>query len=196
MVNNFNQISSLLRFQSEDDFYFLQILLRKKEHPELGSNSYLFKTYNIYSTEYLLHKEQEIISLCTTFNARACINLNRRSFEKTSLHLLRKVTDQILNKDFKSSRKAYDSVCGTYSNEDNKKWVVDIDIKGEEGLNRVQELKTILCNIQPMGDKLNSIIETKNGYHMITSPFDILHARKAGLTEDIHKDNPTALFIP
>jgi hypothetical protein len=39
MVDNFEIIKSLLQFDSEDDFYHLQILKRKKENPELGSNS-------------------------------------------------------------------------------------------------------------------------------------------------------------
>lgn len=32
--------------------------------------------------------QHEVIQLCKTFNARAGINLNRRSFEKTALHKL------------------------------------------------------------------------------------------------------------
>ena len=31
-VNNFGLIRSLLEFRTEDDFYFLQILQRKKDH--------------------------------------------------------------------------------------------------------------------------------------------------------------------
>lgn len=32
MTDNFNLIRPLLNFRSEDDFYFLQILQRKKDH--------------------------------------------------------------------------------------------------------------------------------------------------------------------
>jgi len=35
MIDNFEQIKKLLTFETEDDFYFGQILQRKKEHPEL-----------------------------------------------------------------------------------------------------------------------------------------------------------------
>ena len=45
MVNNFKQISDLLKFDTEDDFYYCQILKRKKEHAELGRNSVVVKTY-------------------------------------------------------------------------------------------------------------------------------------------------------
>src|SRR6185437_7908359 len=99
MINNIEEIKQLLHFDSKDDFYHLQIIKRKKEHPELGANSYIAKTYYIYSIDKLEKSLPEIICLCNFHNARACINLNRRSFEKLSFQLLRKVTDQILNKD-------------------------------------------------------------------------------------------------
>ena len=127
MQNNFQQISNLLQFRSDDDFYHLQIIKRKNDHPEIGSNSLVIKTYYIKSEDHLAKVESEIIALCDLHGERACINLNRRSFEKMAFHTLKKVTDQIMNKDFKSVRKAYESVCGAYANESNKKWIIDID---------------------------------------------------------------------
>lgn len=127
MVNNFEQIKKLLIFASEDDFYHLQILKRKKEHPDLGSNNYVVKTYYIGSLEYLDKKKEEIINLCEFHDARACINLNRRSFEKIAFHTMQKVANQLMNRDYRSIRKVYDSCCGANSNEPNKKWIIDVD---------------------------------------------------------------------
>jgi hypothetical protein len=101
MVDNFKQIADFLTFDNEDDFYHLQILKRKKENPEIGSNSYVIRTYCIRSKEHLIEKMVEIINLCTQHNARAYINLNRRSFERAAFHTLKKVTDIIMNKDYK-----------------------------------------------------------------------------------------------
>ncbi len=112
MINNFRQITELLKFDSEDDFYHLQILKRKKENPELGSNSYVIRTYCIRSKEHLVEKMDEIINLCIYNNARAYINLNRRSFERAAFHTLKKISDIIMNKDYKSVRNAFESVCG------------------------------------------------------------------------------------
>ena len=66
MIHNIEIIKPLLRFSSEDDFYHLQILKRKKEHPELGSNSYVVKTYYVSSLDYL---EKNLLRLlrCVTF---------------------------------------------------------------------------------------------------------------------------------
>lgn len=193
MVDNFRNIESLLQFSSEDDFYHLQIIKRKKEHPELGSNSYVVKTYYIISPEHLYQKKEEIISLCNHHNARSCINLNRRSFEKIAFNLLKKVTDQIMNKDFKSCRKAYESVCGAHSNEPNKKWIIDIDRRYD--VDEYARIANKLHDIQPIGPKALRMLPTKNGYHIITCPFNIMEA-KAFLPDDIHKDNPTILYIP
>lgn len=203
MINNLELIKSHLQFDSEDDFYHLQIIKRKKEHPELGSNSYVVKTYYVRSVEYLDKKMPEIIALCEFHNARACINLNRRSFEKMAFHLLKKVADQIMNKDFKSARKAYESVCGAYSNEPDKKWIVDIDTKDEKLIKEIQgfiyylePMEFIDLNIGSIVNKVKLTLPTKNGYHLITSPFRLDEFNKKYPGIEVHKNNPTILVIP
>lgn len=197
MIDNFDIIKGLLNFESPDDFYHLQIIKRKKENPELGSNSYVVKTYYIKSVEYLEKKRNEIINLCEFNNARACINLNRRSFERLAFHMLKKVTDQIMNKDFKSVRKAYESVCGAYSNEPNKKWIIDIDYKDTSEEERGVIFNYIKLLIKETGkDETITIIPTRNGEHWITSPFNLgIFRENYGGTIDVHKDNPTILYI-
>lgn len=194
MINNFDQILDLLEFRNEDDFYHLQLIQRKKEHADLGSNSRVVKTYYIGSKEYLEKRKQEIIDICTTTGARACINLNRRSFEKMAFQLLKKVTDQIMNKDFKSCRKAYESVCGAYGNEPNKKWIIDID-HPDENVDDEGNIREWISWRKPEGDKFIAKIPTKNGYHLIVKPFD-LSAFHHTFDVDIHKDNPTIVYIP
>jgi hypothetical protein len=193
-INNFELITPLLNFE-DGNFYHLQIIKRKKEHKELGSNSYIVKTYYIQSLEYLSGKMPEIITLCDFHNARACINLNRRNFEKLAYHLMRKVCDQIMNKDFKSTRKAYESICGAYSDEDCKKWIIDID---EQDLKKVQMISNDIKNIEPnkRENKTLAILPTKHGYHLITTVFRLDHFKELHPTIDVHKDNPTILYCP
>ena len=191
-MNNIELIKPLLIFEDDDTFYHLQIIKRKKEHSELGSNSYIVKTYYIRSIEYLELKMPEIINLCEFHNARACINLNRRSFEKLAYQMLKKVTDCILNKDFKSVRKSYESVCGSFSNEkDNKKWIVDIDTKDDLCI----QVKADIIKLEPFGQKVLACIETKNGYHLITNPFRLDKFKELYPQIEVHKNNPTLLYF-
>lgn len=196
MINNLKILSLLLNFESEDDFYHLQILKRKKEHPELGSNSYVVKTYYVSSLDYLHKKFPEIQHLCEFHNARAYINLNVRSFERTAFHTLKKITDQIMNRDFKSARKAYESVCGEFGTGREKRWIIDIDHAEHVTNQYVDDMKTFIENLSPEGDKIIARLPTKNGFHFITKPFrkDAFHTKYPGV--DIHANNPTILYLP
>lgn len=201
MINNFEKIRSILEFRSEDDFYFLQILQRKKDHKNTqlrvtgaNNNSRLIRMYTIRSLEYFDHVTNEIIELCDLFQARAGINLNRRSFEKIAFHTLKKVTDQILNGDFTHTNKAYASVCGTYSNESDKKWILDID----EPLSRKHNEMILFAEreCRPDGSKFVTTIPSKSGCHIIMRPFDLQRFKQEYPDIEIHKDNPTNLYIP
>ena len=124
--------------------------------------------------------------------------MNPRSFEAIAFHTLRKVTDIIMNKDFKSVRKAYESVCGTYGTGKNKSWIVDIDMKDMDVVNRIAKL---IDRLQPVSDetKIKAVLPTKNGYHLITAPFNAFEFNKymslQGDVPDVHKNNPSILYI-
>ena len=133
----------------------------------------------------------EIISLCNLHNARACINLNVRSFEKIAFHTMKKISDIIMNRDFKSVRSAYDSVCGEFGSGKNKKWVIDVD-NNDENLDR--EIQENINKCPPDGMKIVANIPTKNGHHLITLPFDLREFKFTDI--DIHKNNPTILYVP
>jgi len=192
MINNFKQISELMSFNNDDEFYFVQLLQRKKEHPELGSNNRLVKTYYIKSVEQLLKLEDEMIFFADYFNARIGINLNKRSYKKTAFHTLKKITDQILNEDYKSTRRAYNTMCGKYTTGD-KLWLIDVDDKTLDP-NEIIEMARVKA---PVGmDKFVAKIPTKNGYHLIMKPFNLEGLKYTMLgVDDIHKNNPTILYI-
>lgn len=213
MVNNFKQIRNLLNFENDDQFYFLQILQRKKDAVKgqkingTNNNSRLIKAYYVHSLEYFDFIENEVIKLCDLFNARAGINLNRRSYEKMALQHLKKVTDQIINKSFDKAHKAYSSVVGAYSNETDKTWILDIDEKEISPL----MLTYIEYHCQPKMEvdfdkvgipvsyknkKIITSLPSKNGWHLITKPFNVLDFKKVYPEIEIHKNNPTNLYIP
>lgn len=85
MVDNFELIRTLLKFESKDDFYFIQILQRPKDNPEIGASNRLVKSYYIRSLEYFNSKKNEIKQVCELYKARAYIHLTKRSYKDVAL---------------------------------------------------------------------------------------------------------------
>lgn len=193
MIDNYSIIKPLLKFDDLDKFYYIQILQRKKENNLLTSNSRVIKNYYISSLEDLEHKYEEMKNLCNLFNARASIRLNRRSYEKLAYQNLLKVTNCIMNKDFKSIIKSYDRTCGSYHSEEDKTWIVDIDIKNPF---LVVNLISFISNIEPKEERVIMFLESKSGGHLITRPFNTTIFKEKYPNIDLHKDNPTNLYIP
>jgi len=100
MIDNINKILPFLQFESKDDFYYLQILQRKKENPQIGSNSRVIKNYYVRSQEHLLERYDEIKQLCQVFNARASIRLNKRSFEKVGFKTMENLANTMMNREY------------------------------------------------------------------------------------------------
>lgn len=202
MIDNFEQIMGLLHFDSEDDFYHLQVLKRKKEHPNLGSNSQVIKTYYIRSKDHLDKVGPEIVALCEFHGARAYINLNPRSFEQVAFQTLKKVTDIIMNRDYTSVRNAYDSTCGAYCSGKEKRWIVDLD--GVEHVSpmmcafieyKCEPITEIKHDCSLEDSKCITTIPTKNGLHLITKPFNLQKFSEEYPKIDVHRNNPTVLYI-
>lgn len=203
MIDNFDKILPLLEFPNKgDNFYLVQVLQRKKDHKGTmvggsNNNSRLIKSYHITSAEKLLIHKDEMIKLADVFNARVGINLNPRSFEKTAFQLLIKVSNQMQNKDFYNIRKSYDSVCGNYHSEMDKRWLIDIDTKDPDVISRISDyVASLQAKIENREYKILEQIETKQGVHLITNPFDLSSFKPMYPDIEVHKNNPTLLYIP
>lgn len=194
MIDNLEKIMPFLTFESEDDFYYLQILQRKKENPELGSNSRVIKNYYITSQEHLLKRYPEIKKLCEFFNARASIRLNKRSFKKVGMKAMVNLANTMMNEEHKFLRSSYDRACGLGHNDGQKKWILDLD-KVYTPAELLAMIETINVSL-PAGEKVLAEIPSKSGSHLITKPFDSRVFQTFYPDIDIHKDNPTNLFIP
>ena len=191
MVDNLRLILPFLKFESEDDFYYLQILQRKKENPQIGSNSRVIKNYYINSEEYLINHYDEIKKLCEVFNARASIRLNKRSYEKVAFKAMVNIANTMSNREYEFIKASYDRACGLGHNDKNKKWILDID---KEDLVNLKLIKKDLITLSEK-DIILAELESKSGIHLITKPFNSFVFSAIHKIE-IHKDNPTNLYIP
>jgi hypothetical protein len=200
MINNFEIIKTYLDFSNPDTYYFLQLIQRRKDNPDLGKDMHIIDDIFIYNMEQYERMESEIIATCKLHNARAYFRLNKRSLKKSAMQLLKKVTTMIIDENYKSVKNAYSSVSGEFNNDDDKKWIVDIDnviLDGNFGYNHESMLCTLRnLQIETGREPMVNLIPTKNGVHIITRPFNVNKFKVNYPNIDIHKDNPTVLYIP
>lgn len=194
MINNLEQIKSLLKFENENEFYFVQVIQRSKENPNLGKNNNLIKAYYVYSLDYLDKKFPEMVKLAEVFNARIYIHLNRRNAYNIALELMEDLVYNIRANHLQTLSKSYSSVCGKHHSEKDKTWIIDWDDK--ENIKDKIEMLKFIRTLEPLEtDKLIAEIETKNGYHLITRPFNSQKFNEEYPDIEIHKNNPTILYI-
>ena len=203
MVNNLKIIKPLLNFTSEDDYYFLQVIVRKKDRDSLpfklggsNNNSRLIKAYYVSSIEYLENRYEEIKALCDLFHARAMICLNKRSYYSSSHQMMVQLAQSIQSKNYRNSA-MWNNVSGKYHPVKDKTWILDID-EDEDNADFLYNLEMYILNQQPNEGESKTIIgiPSKTGRHIITKPFDLQGFREEFPTLDIHKNNPTNLYIP
>lgn len=200
MINNLQIILPLLEFKEEGDFYQLYIFVRKKDMVTERNNHQsvrTIKSYTIRSIDYLLEKFDEIQLLCEIFKARAYINLNRLNDKDVGLKMIEKTVHCLQNKS-DNLRKVYESVVGSLSSKE-KRWIVDID---QEEIKDLDTYIIIINSCQPNNkEKILAKIPTKSGLHLITNPYNIeefnIKCDDLFINRlDIHKMNPTVLYIP
>ena len=186
-IDNISHIIPFLKFESEDDFYYLQILQRKKENETLNSNSRVIKNYYIKSVDYLVDKYEEIKILCKVFNARASIRLNKRSFRKVAFKAMELTCNTLSNQTYGFVCKSYDRASAQTHNDHKKKWILDVDSTIID--------KDLIPHINDLKGTILSVLESRSGFHIITNPFRLDTFKERFPDIEVHKDNPTNLYI-
>jgi hypothetical protein len=195
MIDNLEVIKPLLNFSEKGDFYMLYVFKRKKDQPEGERDNHqsvrTIKTYCIDSVEHLEKRYDEIKQLCEMFKARAYIHVQKQNHSDVSLDMLALLAERIKN-GVKNQKGLFDSVVGQIKTHE-KRWVVDVDTKDKKFL---RDITMDLMEIQPVGNKIEKVIKTKNGFHLITGKFNVLEFKKKYPDVEIQKKNPTLLYLP
>ena len=198
-INNFDLILDQLSFNSKDEFYFVQIIQRKKDGNDglhVRNGYRLIKSYYIYSKQELIDLKDRIIELCKNNNARAYINPNVRNAKEVALECIKKYADLVLNDNSFMGNNIWDSSCGSVRAKGYKAlWIIDVD-----NIEHLETIKNIinLCQGTP-GERIKYVVPTVHGCHLITYGFNrtefIERLRDSNIEYvDIHKDNPTLLY--
>jgi hypothetical protein len=174
----------------------LYILKRKKDQPENERDNHqsvrTIKTYCIDTIDYLERRYDEIKTLSELFRARVYIHVQKQNHKDVSLDMMMTLAQKI--KDGQHNQKnLFDSVVGQLKTNE-KRWIVDVDTKDNVEILKI-ELHIDSC--RPFAvNKIISEIPTKNGFHLITTRFDVMEFKKKYPDIDIQKKNPTLLYYP
>ena len=201
IVDNFNVFKKIINTLNDDEFYFVQILIRGKDgHTEPGINgnnkNRLIKFYTIKSAEHLEKVENEIKSICNAVNARAYIHPTKRSFKAVSKECLKATVEMFLSENNMGLKGAYSTACGKSYITSDKKFVIDLDDKNasQEKIKEIVDYITNEC--EPLShNKLCYRVDTVHGMHLITTPFNTAKFYQKFPDIDVHKNNPTLLYF-
>lgn len=191
MVDNIHLIKKFIKPKSQDSFYHLQIIQRRKENPNMNRNSRTIKTYHIDSIDYLESHYEEIKAICNALNARVMINLNERSYYKTAYKNLENIAGTMSNSHFNKIHKCYDKACGQGHNDNVTKWILDVDMPFDD-----YQYRDLHKAIESLDGTVLASIPSSSGYHIITNTFRLDFFKELYSDIEIQKNNPTNLYIP
>ena len=211
MINNLDIIKPLLNFEKPGDFYMLYVFKRKKDQPEGERDNHqsvrTIKTYCIESIDHLERRYEEIIQMCEMFKARAYIHIQKQNHFDVSLSMMVDLAQRIQNGNH-NQKGLFDSVVGQLKTNE-KRWIIDVDGMSapspmmvafiEYNCKPITEVKFDEVGIPigyKVGPKVEAVIPTKNGHHLITKKFDVMEFKKQYPDIDIQKKNPTLLYYP
>lgn len=180
----------------------LYVLKRKKDQTTDKSNHQsvrTIKTYCVESVDYLEKRYDEIKELCEMFKARAYIHVQKQNHHDVSLNMLVALAERIRNGQH-HQQNLFDSVVGQLKTLE-KRWVIDIDGISIDGFVHdpfYQEMSRYISELQnETGKEIEmNFIRTKAGFHIIASPFNLQKFKERYSEVDVHKKNPTLLYLP
>ena len=174
-VDNFDAVRPLLEFDDDDHYYFIEIVLRRKDFPEgeRVKDHITLNSYFVTSAEMFDKLEPEIKALCHTRNARAYINLDRKPLKKTALLLMQACLDMVENDDYHKLFSRMDSAAGKCpGDKSHKLFIVDLDIRNEESREEATKMAMDALTSCSVKVDVKVLLPTPNGVHIVTAPFD------------------------
>ena len=180
ITDNIEKISSLLKFK-EGIFYYIQVIQRRKDNPDLvKSDMKRYQTFITSEEDFKIHLPR-IKKVCADYNARAYISLLPRSLEKLAKECALEYVKRIAKEEYKRvwdipNRLALsDSIraAGVYSS---PWWLFDMD--------DLSKYDDFLKNIKKNSISVIAELDTVSGKHIIVRPFNPKRIEKYKSKED------------
>ncbi len=195
MIDNFDKIMPLLTGVWDTYTYpisfHVQVLQRRKDGHQIGHNNQIrtIAEWYIHSENRLSLLKPAIASLCDIYDARCYIAINGKSDNMVLWGLI-----ETAQKDIKNNQMSFKGMIAhvhdTCNGHGTKRWIIDVD---DPTVNK-SELYSAINNCRS-SHSITTITEipTKNGYHIITNPFDLSQLQLPSGVE-VKKNNSTLLY--
>lgn len=215
MTDNTLNIASFMSY-NKDDFYFIQIIKRRKDNPIMVRDAVILKNYYVDSMDGFFDTMVRVRSTCDFENARAYIRLNKRNYKHLGMKVLNRALVYVSSNNNKPLSNVFDAVAGEFHNDPDKKWLIDVDnlvdfdpkmeihpneyggIVGLDGINNIGYLRTNLIRLQEETGRepMTELIPSKSGIHIITRPFNLKTFKGLFPEVSVHKDATCILYCP
>jgi len=206
MTNNFDIIRQYMldlgfkqEYRTDCDIYFdVQLIRRGKDHPNLPSANYTFKTYYFDCIDAFDKAKDEIIKCCDMFGLRAYVAVNAKSKYEATLLTIAKYADNLSRGEARKPWRVFSSVCGGQDGKE-KRWVVDCDDCDMIG-DYVSVTKQLIRKCDSgFPDPIIIEVPTKSGCHLVTHPFNLkqfkdLYYYTLYTAPDVKKNHITLLY--
>ena len=169
-INNLSKIKSFLRFK-ENTYYFVQVIQRRKENPDLPKTEIQRGFWYITSLSDLDIHWPKILMLCNVYNARAYISLVPRSLEKFGKQCLLAYSERVVNGSYKNIFSVPQKIALSNKVIDSKRlfdktmWMIDIDSNKDQYKDRI-------LNFIAGITKIHLVLKTPNGFHLVVDSFN------------------------
>lgn len=199
MTDNFERFRPFMQLPEKDGgdaYYVIELVRRGKDCPDLPAANCHFKNYYIDTLEKYGKVQEEIRILCRTLRLRAYVSVNRKSFRQVTMNTVAEMSRRAALDDFRRPYAVFESCSGKFVDKNDKHWIIDVNDCSWTNAVYVEDLIRKCC---PEGDKVELVLPTRSGYHLITRPFDIggfqLMLKERGMeVPDIKKNHLTLLY--
>lgn len=165
MINNFAIIKEYIKNTTtfeKNDFFFVQIIKRRKDNPEMIKDQQNIDNFYLYSIEDFEKYEERIIESCKLNNARCLIRISKRNMEELASRTIILIAEAQAKKQYHLIPSAFSSACGKFSAGKNF-WMIDVD-----DMSIFEEVNSFIQTVS----KIHLIVPTKNGCHIIINGFN------------------------
>lgn len=201
IIDNFELFKSWFdKLEKPEEFYFVQIIQRKKdgnELPSYTSGARTLRSFYFFDLEHFEREEKHIKEICDNNNARAYFWVNVRNTKEIAFACVKQFIELIEQGNTNQGLAVWNRACGANRAKGHDKlWIVDID---KDHLEHKQAITTVLMSCKGAESRLHYIIPTLHGEHWLcngfcTSEFCRTLLAKNLPVPDIHKNNPTLLY--